>query len=185
MEGRRVVFLDRDGVLNEKAPEGDYVKNRGEFRLLPLVPEALAALEELGFLLVVVTNQRCVARGIVSEETLEDIHERMRAELSARSVRLDAVYTCPHDMSDSCNCRKPRPGMITKAVADFRKKGVTVDLTNSYMVGDSEQDIACGKAVGLKTAKIGAPSIQADINVPSLFAFSAVLESTGKEGRKT
>ena len=73
MDRRRVVFLDRDGVLNEKAPEGDYVKNWTEFRFLPDVPEALNRLKRLGFLLVVVTNQRCVACGLVSEEALQEV----------------------------------------------------------------------------------------------------------------
>jgi histidinol-phosphate phosphatase family protein len=176
MDRRRVVFLDRDGVLNEKASEGDYVKNWKEFRFLQDVPEALTTLKRLGFLLVVVTNQRCVARGIVSEKALDDIHRLMAEELRTCGAGLDAVYYCPHDASDRCDCRKPKPGMINMAIDDFRKKGMELDIENSYMIGDTEQDIVLGKTVGLKTVKVGSHSVNSDMTTSSLLAFSRSLK---------
>lgn len=175
MDRRRTIFLDRDGVLNEKMAEGNYVKTWSEFRFLPDAVEGLGVLKRLGFLLVVVTNQRCVARGIVSEEALQEIHLRMEGKLCARGAGLDAVYYCPHDVSDGCDCRKPKPGMINRAIGDFREKGIDVDIENSYMVGDSEQDILLGKAVGLKTVKIGEPSPFCDMTTRSVSAFSRAL----------
>jgi D-glycero-D-manno-heptose 1,7-bisphosphate phosphatase len=176
MDRRKVVFMDRDGVLNEKAPEGDYVKSWKEFRFLPDVPEALAALNGLGFLLVVVTNQRGVALGIVSEEVLDEIHRLMAEELRTRGAHLDAIYYCPHDTIDECECRKPRPGMVERAVADLRKKGIEPDLEKSYMIGDSERDMGLGRTVGLRTVKVGSPSAISDLTTRSLFDFSRSLK---------
>lgn len=175
MDRRKVVFMDRDGVLNEKALEGDYVKSWREFRFLPNVPEALVRLKALGFLLIVVTNQRGVAREIVAEETVREIHRTMVEELRARGADLDAVYYCPHDVTDGCSCRKPKPGMVNRAINDFRRKGVDLDIEHSYMIGDSEQDIVLGKTVGLKTAKVGSLSAISDMTTESLFAFSRSL----------
>jgi histidinol-phosphate phosphatase family protein len=163
MDRRRAVFLDRDGVLNEKAPEGDYVKNWKEFRFLPDVPEALATLKRLGFLLVVVTNQRCVARGIVSEETIDGIHRLMAAELRTHGTDLDGIYYCPHDVPDGCSCRKPKPGLILSAIDAFERMGMELDLPHSFMIGDSETDVIAGKAVGMKTAFIGRSHVGVDL----------------------
>jgi D-glycero-D-manno-heptose 1,7-bisphosphate phosphatase len=149
------VFLDRDGIINKKMPEGDYVKAWSEFSFLPGVFRAIKVLKENEFLIVVFTNQRCIAAGIITEKGLKGIHERMLYEVRKYGGDIDAVYFCPHDVLDGCDCRKPKPGMILRAIKDFRDNNIEIDLERSYVIGDSDKDVAAGKAVGLKTIKIG------------------------------
>ena len=118
----RAVFLDRDGVINRKL-ENDYVKSWDEFHFLPDVIEAIKALNEKGlpsseakgYLVIVVTNQRGIARGLMTEKDLEEIHRRMLRELQRHGARIDDIFYCPHDIKDNCNCRKPQPGMLIQA----------------------------------------------------------------------
>ena len=171
------VFLDRDGVINRKMPEGDYVKDWSEFSFLPGALKAIRMLKENGFLIAIITNQRCVATGIVTEEGLKEIHKRMLNEIRRCGGDIDAVYFCPHDISDGCNCRKPEPGMISSAIRDFRDCDVEVDLKRSYVIGDSEKDIASAKALGIKSIKIGEYLPEADINKKDLLeAVEAIIE---------
>lgn len=144
-----------DGVINKKMPEGDYVKNAEEFVFLPGSFQALKSLIEKDYLVIVVTNQMCVARGIIDENTLHDIHKKMNDKIQSNGGRIDAIYVCPHDISDNCICRKPKTGLFLKAVEDFNHKGIEIDIDRSFMIGDSEKDIAAGKAVGLKTIMVG------------------------------
>ena len=141
---RRAIFLDRDGVINEKMPEGQYVTRWEEFRLLPDVAEAIRTFNDMGFLVVVVTNQRGIAKGLYTEEDLKEIHRRMSEEIERSGGRIDAIYYCPHDIHENCNCRKPKPGMILKAAEELG-----IDLTSSYLIGDSITDIQCGKEAGV------------------------------------
>lgn len=171
MVKRTAVFLDRDGVINRKMPEGDYVKSRDEFEFLPGVFEACRILKENGYLCIVVTNQRCISRGIISEATLHTIHDSMSRAISAGGGSLDAVYYCPHNTHENCDCRKPKPGMIHRAVSDFLDRGVSIGLSKSYLVGDSTSDIEAGKAAGLRTVKIGDHSDRADSTKISLLEF--------------
>lgn len=155
MPEKRAVFLDRDGVMNRKMPEGEYVRAWEEFVFLPGVFEALELLKKRDLLVIIVTNQRCIARGILSEAELEGIHAGMLAAVRERSGDIDAIYHCPHSREEECGCRKPEPGMILRAVEDFAQRGVRIDIANSYLIGDSESDILAGKAAGLKTIRIG------------------------------
>jgi D-glycero-D-manno-heptose 1,7-bisphosphate phosphatase len=143
------VFLDRDGVINRKLPEGKYVTRWEEFELLPGVAGAIAALNRHGRRVILVTNQRGVALGLMTEEEVEDIHDRLRAELAREVARLDAIYYCPHDR-DECNCRKPRTGMLEAAFRDFPGAGPE----NSILIGDSLSDMECGHAAGMATILI-------------------------------
>ncbi|MER3446959.1 MAG: Clp protease [Candidatus Dadabacteria bacterium] len=145
-------------------PEGDYVKDWGEFSFLPGVLKAIKMLKGNGFLIAVITNQRCVAKGIITEEELKEIHERMVNEIRRYGGDIDAVYFCPHDVSDGCGCRKPEPGMILRAIKDFRDCNMEVDLERSYVVGDSEKDILSAKALGIKSIKVGEYLPEADMN---------------------
>jgi D-glycero-D-manno-heptose 1,7-bisphosphate phosphatase len=144
---KRAVFLDRDGVVNEapvrdgKAyPPGDLVF----VRIPPGAAEALGRLKARGYLLIVVTNQPDVRRGKLTRATVEDINQHLRAEL-----QLDDVFTCYHDDTDNCDCRKPKPGLIMEAARQYR-----IDLRKSFMIGDRWRDIDAGANAGCKTILI-------------------------------
>ncbi|HEX5483530.1 MAG TPA: HAD family hydrolase [Terriglobia bacterium] len=146
---RRAVFLDRDGVINRKAPEGQYITGWRHFELLPGVAQAVRQFNEAGFLVIVVTNQQCVAKGLLTETQLKSIHRRMVADLKRQGSVIDAVYYCPHGAEAHCACRKPEPGMILEAARDYK-----INLAASWMVGDCFKDVQAGLAAGCKTAWI-------------------------------
>jgi histidinol-phosphate phosphatase family protein len=145
---RKTIFLDRDGVINEKSAEHDYTKTWEEFRFLPRVPDAIAMFNEAGFRVVIITNQRGVARGILTIDQVEAIHGNMRAALARSGASVDGIYVCPHEVG-TCTCRKPEIGLFRRAEADE-----PVDKARSYMIGDSESDIAAGKRYGIRTILI-------------------------------
>jgi D-glycero-D-manno-heptose 1,7-bisphosphate phosphatase len=146
----RAVFLDRDGVINRKLPEGRYVTSWAEVQFLPGGAEAVKRFHEAGFLVLLVSNQRAVAKGLVTQHGLESLHRRMWQELFRGEKGFDGVYYCPHDADPPCSCRKPQPGMLLAAAQD---RGI--DLTASWMVGDSESDVEAGRRAGCKTVRIG------------------------------
>jgi D-glycero-D-manno-heptose 1,7-bisphosphate phosphatase len=139
------IFLDRDGVLNEKAPDGEYIASWCEFRFLPGVQEALSTLSRTGARLIVVTNQRGIALGRVNPEDASEIHELMGAEMARWGVVLSGVYVCPHDI-DTCDCRKPQSGLLLRARRDFPD----ISLGRSAIVGDSVSDLEAGVRVGCR-----------------------------------
>ena len=145
----KAVFIDRDGVINQKPREGEYVTSWDDFHILPGVAEAVTLAKRAGYAVIVVTNQRCVAKGLIAVSELEEMHARMRESLSRSGAMLDGIYYCPHDYESSCNCRKPAPGMLLEAA---QARGL--DLRSSWMVGDSEIDIQAGKNAGCKTARV-------------------------------
>jgi D-glycero-D-manno-heptose 1,7-bisphosphate phosphatase len=147
MSLRRAVFLDRDGVLNEPILRGGRPYPPAGLHELVIVPEAqtsLARLKERGFLLLVVTNQPDVGRGTSTQADVERINRHLASYLP-----LDDFFTCYHDDSDDCDCRKPLPGLLVKAAAQYG-----IDLANSYMVGDRWRDIDAGFAAGCRTILI-------------------------------
>ena len=135
------IFLDRDGVINEN--RSDHVKCWEEFDWLPGVLSSIRRLSQTGMPIFVVTNQAIINRGIATEETLGDIHGRMLGMIEQAGGRIDKVFYCPHDNHENCDCRKPKPGMLKQAAQEFG-----VDLTRSFLVGDSWTDIEAGLAVG-------------------------------------
>jgi len=141
MSGRAVAFLDRDGVIN--ADRG-YVHDIENFEFLPGVPEALRKLRGAGYLLIVVTNQSGIGRGLYSEAKMHELHSYMQAQLAAHGGALDAIYHCPHDPIQGCECRKPLPGLLLQAMNDF-----DIDRKSSFIVGDKPSDLAAGAAAGL------------------------------------
>ncbi len=145
----KTIFLDRDGVINRKMSEGDYVKCRDEFKFLPGVKEALRMLKEAGHLLIVVTNQRGVARGLMTEDELREIHGYMQQELDEIGASLDGIYYCPHEKGQ-CNCRKPELGLFLKAKYDFP----SICFANSIMIGDSINDMEAGVKIGCKNVLV-------------------------------
>lgn len=144
MRLNRAVFIDRDGTVNEN--RRDYVRSWDEFEFIPKAIEGLKALSKSDYRIIVVTNQRAVARGMMSLTTLEDIHARMLAEVENAGGRIDAVYVCAHDTKDGCNCRKPKTGLLELARETFN-----LDLRGCWMVGDKTQDVQTGKNAGCRT----------------------------------
>ncbi|MCC6460980.1 MAG: HAD family hydrolase [Saprospiraceae bacterium] len=143
------LFLDRDGVLNERTP-GDYVKHPDAFIPTAGVFEALALLNRLFGRIVVVTNQAGVGRGLMTEAQLLAVHQKMLDLTAASGGRIDRAYYCPHRSAAGCGCRKPAPGMALQAQADFPD----IDFQQAWMVGDSASDIEFGQRLGMKTALI-------------------------------
>jgi D-glycero-D-manno-heptose 1,7-bisphosphate phosphatase len=146
---KRAAFLDRDGVINRKLSEGQYVTRWEEIQFLPGVAEAIALLGGAGFCVIVVTNQRCVAKGLLTVPELDLIHQRMCGELAAAGAVIDDVYYCPHEEEPPCSCRKPAPGLLLTAARAHQ-----IDLTASWIIGDSDRDIEVGRKAGCRTARI-------------------------------
>jgi D-glycero-D-manno-heptose 1,7-bisphosphate phosphatase len=140
--------LDRDGVINRKAKEGDYVKTWEELEFLPLAKEAIIFLNESGLEAFVVSNQRGIALGKMTRKNVDEINARMQKELSPGKIA--EAYICPHDYPDDCGCRKPKPGLLVKAAEEHG-----LDLSKCFMIGDSEQDVLAGRAAGCKTIIVG------------------------------
>lgn len=138
---KKAVFLDRDGVINRKPQEHDYVKSAREFFLLAGSSEAIRLLKEKEYLVVVITNQRGIARGLMTKETVDEIHKIISDA--------DAFYICPHDYKDNCLCRKPKPGLIIEAANDLN-----IDLNKSIMIGDSENDRKAALKAGISEKNI-------------------------------
>ena len=140
----KAAFLDRDGVIN--ADRDDYVKNTAELAVYPFVPAAIRALNDAGWLVVVVSNQQGTAKGIISEADLSGIEHEIVRQIESAGARIAGFYYCKHLATDNCDCRKPQPGLILQAA---REHGIS--LKQSVMVGDSERDIIAGKAAGCRT----------------------------------
>ena len=163
----RAAFLDRDGVINRKPPEGRYVTRWEEMHFLPGVAPAIALLNRSGFQVIVVSNQRCVAKKLVTAAELDSMHQRMCDALAGAGAAIDGVYYCPHEKQPPCRCRKPAPGMLLDAARAHQ-----IDLTASWMIGDSEIDVEAGRNAGCKTARVLSQNKDAggnaDVVAPSL-----------------
>ncbi len=145
----KCIFFDRDGIVNQ-SPGPGYVERWEDFHLLPEFVEVLRTVTHLGYAAVIITNQRGVALGCMTTEAVEDIHRRLRTILKEQHglTLLDILY-CPHDKGE-CDCRKPKPGMILEAARRHQ-----IDLSQSWMIGDSPKDAEAGKAAGCRTILIG------------------------------
>jgi D-glycero-D-manno-heptose 1,7-bisphosphate phosphatase len=178
------VFLDRDGVLNEVfIRDGVPTPPRsiGQFRLLPGVAEACAALRASGLVLVVVTNQPDIARGTQTRAEVDRIHEHLRTLISP-----DDICVCPHDDADCCACRKPRPGMLLEAA-----ERLNLDLSRSVCVGDRWRDIEAAQRAGVRSVHIECnygekPVVGADAVAASLLdAMASIRTFTRRERDQT
>lgn len=170
---QKAIFLDRDGTINRYV---GFLRRPEEFELLPGVAEAIKKINDSGYLAIVVSNQPVIARGEVTVDQLQEIHNKMETLLGNAGAYLDAIYYCPHhpdkgfqgeipEFKIECDCRKPKPGMLLQAAKEYN-----IDLSNSWMVGDSHSDIEAGKAAGCKTALVRA-SDPASVSVSSLLHF--------------
>jgi len=174
------IFLDRDGVLNREK-EGDYIRHVSELQLLPGVTEALSILSARFLHVIVVTNQKGIGKGIMSEEDLAEIHSALLQRITATGGRIDHIYHCPDTAADS-PCRKPNPGMGRQAMHDFP----SIDLQRSVMVGNTLSDMQFGRALGCQTVfiesnkpKPEAPHPWIDLPCQSLYAFAKTLIKQG------
>lgn len=172
---QKAVFLDRDGTINKYV---GFLKDIRDFELLPGVAQAIKKINESGYLAIVVTNQPVIARGEITIDQLNEIHNKMETMLGREGAYLDAIYYCPHHphkgyegeitkLKISCDCRKPKPGMLIQAAKDFN-----IELSQSIMIGDSENDILAGKNAGCKTVLIGVDDFEQDETVKSLLEFT-------------
>lgn len=168
---QRAVFLDRDGTINRYV---GFLRSIDDFELLPGVAEAVRKINISGCLAIVVSNQPVIARGEVTYEELQLIHNKMETLLGTEGAYLDAVYYCPHhphkgyagevpELKIDCGCRKPKPGMLLKAAEDFN-----IDLSRSWMIGDSENDVRAGKMAGCKKILLGSGEFGQDYTAQNL-----------------
>ena len=139
----KAIFLDRDGVINKERK--DYVKSIEEFQILDGVPESIKMLKEKGFVVIVITNQSAINRGLVTIETLNEIHNHLQKILKDNNTSIDDFYFCPHIPDENCQCRKPNPGMLIKAVQEH-----DLDMNQSFMIGNSLTDIQAAQKAGCK-----------------------------------
>jgi D-glycero-D-manno-heptose 1,7-bisphosphate phosphatase len=146
---RPTVFLDRDGVMNRKPPRACYVRTWEEFEWLPGAKEVLVRLRQAGYRVILISNQAGVARGAMTEADVLDIHRRMVRDATQAGGGIDAVYFCPHNWEDGCDCRKPKPGMLFQAQRDFN-----LDLTRTWFIGDDERDAMAADAAGSPSALV-------------------------------
>ncbi len=139
---RPVVFVDRDGTINE---EVGYLNHLSRFRLLPRAAEGIRLLKEAGFAVVVITNQSGIARGFFPKTLVEEVHALMQELLAREGATLDGIYYCPHHPDEGCYCRKPRPGLVERAAQELG-----LDLCRAYVVGDRFTDLQLAKNINAK-----------------------------------
>ncbi len=150
----KIIFLDRDGVINKYPGDSDYVKSWAEFKFLPKVRQSLKRLNDRSFNIIIISNQAGVAKGIYTQETLNLITQNMLKELNDYKIDIAGVYYCTHRDIDNCPCRKPKTGLIDMAVAELKNKGLEPELSQSYFIGDTILDVETGKARGLLTVLV-------------------------------
>ncbi len=142
---KKIVFLDRDGVINRDSP--DYIKSWSEFEFLPGSIEAIRRLTDSGFTTIVITNQSVINRNMVTKAGLDYIHTMMKTAIKSHGGEIKDIFFCPHAPDDGCDCRKPKPGLIYQA-----KRKYGLDISASCMVGDNAKDIECARNAGCRYA---------------------------------
>jgi histidinol-phosphate phosphatase family protein len=143
------ILLDRDGVLNQKAPQAQYIGLPDQVVWLPGALDALRNLKEAGYRVILISNQAGIARGMLTWEGLHAVEDRMRHDAVMAGGKIDAIYVCPHHWDEKCDCRKPSPGMLFRAQREHH-----LDLSRTWFLGDDERDIQAGEAAGCKTGLV-------------------------------
>jgi D-glycero-D-manno-heptose 1,7-bisphosphate phosphatase len=147
----KVIFLDRDGVINKYPGDFLYVTSWESFSFLPHVKPALKKLNACGFKIFVISNQAGVSKGVYSQSALDLITRNMLQDLKKHEIKIEGVFYCTHHPNDNCGCRKPKAGLLHKAIAKLKETGSDIDISKSYFIGDTQRDIQAGKSIGLKT----------------------------------
>ncbi len=174
----KAVFLDRDGTVNVGAPTHSRVDSLEKVELLPNTLEALKSLAELGYSVFFVTNQAGIAEGLINQKEFDEINSKILKLIHPSGIEIQKTYVCPHSEDNMCTCRKPKPGLLKQAQAEY-----DIDLRSSWMIGDRTSDILTGVGAGTKTilVKTGVPSVEsseATATVPSLLeAIQYILSS--------
>lgn len=151
---KKAIFLDRDGVINENVKDMNRVE---QFVMLPNVSKAIKKINDAGYLAIIITNQPIIAKGFLSFETLENIHEKMKDELRKDGAHIDDIFVCPHhpkkgfpgeivELKIDCACRKPKPGLFLQAIKKYN-----IDVSKSWMIGDSKSDVVAAKNAGINS----------------------------------
>ena len=184
MKTEKIVFLDRDGVINKYPGDTRFVTKWEEFHFLPDVLKAIRRLTEQGYEIKVISNQSGISRGFYSQESLDEITRRMIEQIEKEGGRME-VYYCPHREEDNCDCRKPKIGLFLKATEKKR-----VDFKNTYFVGDGSIDVQAGKRIGCKTILVGSGrtklekakqwDIQPDYFAQDLWEASGIILANGE-----
>jgi D-glycero-D-manno-heptose 1,7-bisphosphate phosphatase len=165
LEPRKVMLIDRDGLINERPPQACYIESVRDIRFIEANVSALSALSAEGFTFIMITNQAGIGRGVVSAESVKRVNDFIVAHLAEVGVNIIDVYLCPHQWDAGCSCRKPKPGMLTQAARDH-----DLYLPATVFVGDDERDVEAGNAAGAKTLFI---SEQTDTDAcPTLGVFA-------------
>lgn len=168
---RKCIFFDRDGIVNQ-SPGPGYVERWEDFHILPEFVKILRLVTTSGYVAIIVSNQRGAGCGVMTVATLDDIHRRLRATLKEEhGLDLLDIFTCTHDRDDGCNCRKPKPGMILEAA-----KKHSIDLTQSWMIGDSDKDAEAGRTAGCRTILVN-PAATPDLADYTFGSMAELLEA--------
>ena len=147
MNKLKTIFLDRDGVINKE--RNDYVKSISELEIFPNVAKNVELLKNAGFLVVIITNQSAINRGLLTHEMVHKIHDSIQNHLKKNGTCVDGFFYCPHKPDENCNCRKPKSGLLHQAILELN-----IDLNSSWMIGDSNSDIEAAISIGCKAIKI-------------------------------
>ena len=147
MNKLKTVFLDRDGVINKE--RSDYIKSISELEIFPNVAKNIELLKNAGFLVVVITNQSVINRGLITHETVDQIHDSIQNYLKTNGTSIDGFFYCPHKPNENCNCRKPKPGLLHQAILEL-----DIDPKSSWMIGDNNSDIEAATSIGCQAIKI-------------------------------
>lgn len=141
---KKILFIDRDGVINKNAAEHEYITQVKDFHFNPGIFKLLKSYQDKNFEIIVITNQRGVARKMLSFKKLTDIHEYMKMRLARCGIKIFDIFVCPHQ-NNACNCRKPKPGLLMRACKRYK-----IDLSKSILISDSYKDVLMGKNFGIK-----------------------------------
>jgi len=147
VEKNKAIFLDRDGVINKE--RSDYVKSLNEFEIFSNVIHCIKMLKEAGYLIIIITNQSAINRGLMTHNDLQGIHDYLQRKLEQNDALIDSIYYCPHRPDEKCDCRKPKPSLLLKAISEY-----DIDPMKSWMIGNNDSDMIAASTVNCKGIKI-------------------------------